>query len=109
MHGPTKRQSEIIRFIREHRNQYSAPPSIAEIGRRFGISRQGAHKHIKQMEKKELVKLENDNKQRDLVVHELVDRYQLVRNHRHILVFKYGELEIPATEFLGHYFRIVET
>jgi len=48
----TPRQREILDFIRRHRDRKGFPPSIREIGDRFGLAPATVHDHIKALEKK---------------------------------------------------------
>lgn len=52
MKGLTKRQKEILEFIKEFILLHKYPPSIREIAAAFGISSSGAHDHIKALVKK---------------------------------------------------------
>jgi len=67
MKALTKRQGEILEFIRNyiHDNQY--PPSIREIGRNFSISVKGAYDHVKALEKKEVITISH-NKSRAITL-----------------------------------------
>lgn len=67
MKALTKRQGEILDFIRNyiHENQY--PPSIREIGRNFSISVKGAYDHVKALEKKEVIAVSH-NKSRAITL-----------------------------------------
>lgn len=52
----TKRQTEVLNFIKNFRAQNSFPPSIREIAGNFGISAKGAYDHLKAIEKKGFIK-----------------------------------------------------
>lgn len=56
MKGLTKRQKEVLDFIKSyiHSNRY--PPSIRDIGGHMRISVKGAYDHIKALEKKNYIK-----------------------------------------------------
>ncbi len=54
---PTKRQEEVLSFIREHIEWHGYAPSLREISTHFGISGpQNARKHIEALEKKGYIK-----------------------------------------------------
>ncbi len=55
MKGPTKRQSEVLNFIRTFVREHKYPPTIREIAGHFSISVKGAYDHLKALEKKELI------------------------------------------------------
>ena len=63
----TKRQNEILQFIREYIQDNQYPPSIREIGRYFSISVKGAYDHVKALEKKEVIAI-NHNKSRAITL-----------------------------------------
>ena len=48
----TKRQQEILDFIRSFIATHKYPPTIREIAGNYGISVKGAHDHVKALEKK---------------------------------------------------------
>ncbi|MCP5514705.1 MAG: transcriptional repressor LexA [Spirochaetales bacterium] len=52
----TKRQAEVLDFIKDYRNKNSYPPTIREIAEFFSISVKGAYDHLKALEKKESIK-----------------------------------------------------
>jgi repressor LexA len=56
MKGLTKRQQEVLRFIKNYINEHQFPPTIREISQNFGISVRGAYDHIKALEKKSVIK-----------------------------------------------------
>ncbi len=52
----TRRQKEILDFIREHIDARGYAPSLGEIGRRFGLSSPATvHKHLQSLEEKGLL------------------------------------------------------
>lgn len=52
----TPRQAEILSYIREHITAKGYPPTVREIGRRFGIkTTNGVTCHLKALEKKKLI------------------------------------------------------
>ena len=63
----TKRQSEILQFIRSYIQDNQYPPSIREIGRFFSISVKGAYDHVKALEKKQAISV-NHNKSRAITL-----------------------------------------
>jgi len=52
----TKRQSEVLGFIRDFVAEHKYPPTIREIGGKFGISAKGAHDHVRALEKKSQIR-----------------------------------------------------
>jgi len=69
----TKRQNEILQFIREYIQDNQYPPSIREIGRNFSISVKGAYDHVKALEKKQVISI-NHNKSRAITLSPEEDR-----------------------------------
>ena len=63
----TDKQQIILNFIREKINESGFPPTVREIGDRFGITVKGAYDHLKAIEKKGFIKTEQ-NKSRAIVV-----------------------------------------
>lgn len=63
----TKRQNEILGFIRDYIQDNQYPPSIREIGRFFNISVKGAYDHVKALEKKEVIAV-NHSKSRAITL-----------------------------------------
>lgn len=63
----TDRQHEIYAFISRYIKDNSFPPTIREIGDKFGISVKGAYDHLKALEKKNIIKL-GDNKSRAITL-----------------------------------------
>ena len=63
----TKRQGEILDFIRSYIQDNQYPPSIREIGRNFSISVKGAYDHVKALEKKEVIAVSH-NKSRAIIL-----------------------------------------
>jgi repressor LexA len=65
----TRRQSEILEFIREHCDEYGYAPTLQEIGHRFGLSSVATvHKHVSQLIAKGYLRRERRNASRDLEV-----------------------------------------
>ncbi|RKX80255.1 MAG: repressor LexA [Spirochaetes bacterium] len=51
----TKRQEEVLAFIKSFINEHKYPPTIREIARHFKISIKGAYDHIKSLERKNYI------------------------------------------------------
>lgn len=51
----TKRQSEVLEFIRTFIESHKYPPTIREIAQNFEISVKGAYDHVKALEKKNVI------------------------------------------------------
>lgn len=65
----TRRQSEILAFIRQYSQEQGYAPTLQEIGRRFGLSSVATvHKHVAQLVAKGYLKRERRNASRDLEV-----------------------------------------
>lgn len=67
MKAPTKRQSEVLDFIKSFLKKNKYPPTFREIAYNFGISAKGAYDHVKALEKKSLVSC-NSNRSRTIEV-----------------------------------------
>lgn len=53
----TKRQKEILDYLRDYTTRFGYAPTLAEIGRRFGLtSLATVHKHLKNLETKRLIR-----------------------------------------------------
>ncbi|HQO39402.1 MAG TPA: transcriptional repressor LexA [Spirochaetota bacterium] len=63
----TDKQQMIFEFIREKINDSHFPPTVREIGDRFGITVKGAYDHLKAIEKKGYIRTEQ-NKSRAIVI-----------------------------------------
>ncbi len=63
----TDKQQLILNFIRDAINESGFPPTVREIGDKFGITVKGAYDHIKAIEKKGFIKTEH-NKSRAIVI-----------------------------------------
>ncbi len=48
----TRRQKEVLEFIKSYMKEHKFPPTIREIGEHFGISVRGSYDHVKALEKK---------------------------------------------------------
>lgn len=56
MKGLTRRQSEVLEFIRSYITDRKYPPTLREIGQHFGISVKGGYDHVKALEKKHAIR-----------------------------------------------------
>ena len=70
----TEKQDIIFQFIKDTIRESGFPPTVREIGEKFGITVKGAYDHVKAIEKKGYIKTEQ-NKSRAIVV---VDQEELV-------------------------------
>ena len=52
----TKRQTEILNYLKEYIEDHKYPPTVRETASHFGISVKGAHDHLKALEKKNRVR-----------------------------------------------------
>lgn len=103
----TKKQQEILNFIKEYRRKHSTSPSQVEIGKHFGITTAAANSHIQKIAKKGVIfVIPFQHNSIQLAPSE--ERYSLIRNPRGLLVFKNGDLEIPISAFEGYKFKIIE-
>jgi len=59
MKAPTKRQTEVLNFLKSFLRGHKYPPTIREIAAHFGISVKGAYDHVKALEKKGLIACDN--------------------------------------------------
>ncbi|MCG8452206.1 MAG: transcriptional repressor LexA [Spirochaetales bacterium] len=55
MKAPTKRQTEVLDFIKSFLRGHKYPPTIREIAAHFNVSVKGAYDHVKALEKKGLI------------------------------------------------------
>ena len=72
MQGLTDKQNQIYEFIREVIKDSGFPPTVREIGDKFGITVKGAYDHLKAIEKKGFIKTEQ-NKSRAIVITKSLD------------------------------------
>lgn len=56
----TKRQAEILKFLSDYIEKNSFPPTVRETAKAFEISIKGAYDHIKALEKKGVIKLQEN-------------------------------------------------
>ncbi len=59
MKAITKRQQEVLDFIKAYIEEHSYPPTIREISENFAISVKGAYDHVKAIERKGYISLNN--------------------------------------------------
>ena len=52
MKGLTRRQREILEFVRSFSERHGVPPAVREIGQRFGFTARAAFDHLKALERK---------------------------------------------------------
>ncbi len=57
MKAITKRQSEVLSYIKTFIRDHKFPPTIREISQGFSISVKGAYDHVKALEKKQFIRL----------------------------------------------------
>ena len=60
MKAPTKRQTEVLDFLKSFLSSHKYPPTIREVAGHFGISVKGAYDHVKALEKKGLIACDNN-------------------------------------------------
>ena len=60
MKAITRRQSEVLEYIKAFISDHHFPPTIREISAHFGISVKGAYDHVKALEKKHYIKIDNN-------------------------------------------------
>lgn len=83
----TERQKEILNFLKSYVKDNGYPPTMREIGERFGFTWLGARGHLRALEKKSFIKI-NPFKARGLVVDS---------THREVAGFRNTEgFEIPV-------------
>ncbi len=63
----TKRQQEVLAFIKRFIGEHKFPPTMREISENFGISVKGAYDHVKAIEKKGYIHC-NNNRSRTIEV-----------------------------------------
>jgi len=60
MKVPTRRQTEVLNFLKSFLSGHKYPPTIREIAGHFDISVKGAYDHVKALEKKGLITCDNN-------------------------------------------------
>ncbi|MEW5815151.1 MAG: transcriptional repressor LexA [Spirochaetota bacterium] len=79
MKNLTKRQKEVLAFIKGFLEDHGYPPTMREIAKFFKISAKGAHDHVKALEKKEMIRCDiNRSRAIDLVGKKTQEEDQLV-------------------------------
>ena len=74
MKDPTKRQIEVLGFLKSFLNGHKYPPTIREIATHFDISIKGAYDHVKALEKKGFITCDN-NRSRAIEIIETDQNY----------------------------------
>ena len=59
MKAVTRRQTEVLNFLKSFLSNHKYPPTIREIAGHFSISVKGAYDHVKALEKKGLIACDN--------------------------------------------------
>ena len=104
----TKRQNEILNYIKEYIVDHGYPPTIREIGKALGISSPATiHAHLKNLEKKGFIR-KNDSKNRALEL--LVKNEFAINNELIVEVPLLGKITagspIEAIEHPDEYFSL---
>ncbi len=73
MKGLTKRQSEILEYLKDFIDENRYPPAIREVAANFSISVKGAYDHIKALEKKNVITCNNNTSRSIGIVNERED------------------------------------
>ncbi len=73
MKGLTKRQSEILEYLKDFIEINKYPPAIREVATHFEISVKGAYDHIKALEKKNAITCNNNTSRSIGIVNERED------------------------------------
>ncbi|MBN2617433.1 MAG: repressor LexA [Spirochaetales bacterium] len=73
MKGLTKRQSEILEYLKGFIDDNQYPPSIRDVAKFFNISVKGAYDHIKALEKKSFITCNNNTSRSIGIVKEKED------------------------------------
>jgi len=60
MKAPTKRQTEVLDFIKSFFKENKYPPTFREIADNFGISFKGAYDHVKALKKKSFISCDSN-------------------------------------------------
>ncbi|MEE8441436.1 MAG: transcriptional repressor LexA [Spirochaetia bacterium] len=60
MKAITKRQNEVLSYIKAFIRKHKFPPTMREISESFSISVKGAYDHVKALEKKRFIRLDNN-------------------------------------------------
>lgn len=73
MKAPTRRQTEVLDFIKSFLSGHKYPPTIREVAAHFGISVKGAYDHVKALEKKGLIACDNNRSRAIEIIEESSD------------------------------------
>lgn len=74
MKAITKRQTEVLDYIKGFIDDHRFPPTIREISEHFTISVKGAYDHVKALEKKGCIRLDNNRSRTIEVLGQDADR-----------------------------------
>ena len=74
MKGLTKRQSEILDYLKSFIYENRYPPTIREVANSFSISVKGAYDHIKALEKKSFITCNNNTSRSISIVSDIEER-----------------------------------
>ena len=104
----TRRQNDILKFIKEYMVSHGFPPTIREIGSALGISSPATiHAHLNNLEKKGVIR-KNESKNRALEL--LVENEYAVKNELVVEVPLLGKITagspIEAIEHPDEYFSL---
>ncbi len=77
MKGLTKRQEQVLAFLKDFIDEHKYPPTIREIAHYFEISVKGAYDHIKALEKKSIIKCDM-NRSRAIEIVDNEDQEELI-------------------------------
>ncbi len=66
----TTKQENILEFIKKSIKGDGFPPTVREIGDRFNITVKGAYDHVKAIEKKGFIKMEQNKSRAIVILHE---------------------------------------
>src|SRR6056297_1110440 len=75
----TRRQSEVLDYIKSFITDHHFPPTIREISEHFSISVKGAYDHVKALEKKGFLRIDNNRSRTIEVVGQDDDEDEQVR------------------------------
>ncbi|MFW6312950.1 MAG: transcriptional repressor LexA [Spirochaetota bacterium] len=79
MKAITRRQSEVLECIKAFIGEHHFPPTIREISENFSISVKGAYDHVKALEKKGFLKIDNNRSRTIEIVGQDDDEDEQVR------------------------------
>jgi len=75
MKGMTKRQEEVLEFLKSFYKNHKFPPTIREVSSFFSISVKGAYDHVKALEKKGIIRCDL-NRSRAIEILELEEELE---------------------------------